>query len=72
MHREKLEAVADLFMQVHRTFWKMNDILGDRGEHGMRKFEQPQVRKQIADIIYEAKAADEKALGIIKELVDSL
>ncbi|HBN84693.1 MAG TPA: RNA polymerase subunit sigma-24 [Clostridiales bacterium] len=71
-HKEKLEKAADLFMQVHKTFWKMNDILGDRGENGMRKFAKPQVRKQIADIIYEAKTADEKAFGIIKELVNLL
>jgi len=72
MHREKLEKTADLFMQVHQAFWKMNEILGDRGENGMRKFAEPQVRKQIAEIIYEAKTADEKALGIIKELVQVL
>jgi hypothetical protein len=70
--KEKIEKVSALFMQVHHTFGKMNDILGDRGENGMRRFAQPQVRKQIADIIYEAKAADEKALGIIKELIKLL
>lgn len=59
-------------MQVHNTFWKMNKILGDRGENGMRNFAQPHVRKEIADIIYEAKTADEKALRIIKELVNNL
>jgi len=71
-HKVKLEETADLFMQVHNTFLKMDNILGDRSENGMRKFAQPQVRRQIAKIIYEAKSADEKALGIIKELVNIL
>jgi hypothetical protein len=73
-HREKLEETANLFMQVHQTFWKMNEILGgwQRGENEMRAFAKPQIRKQIAEIIYEAKAADEKALGNIKELVNLL
>lgn len=71
-HKEKIEKAVDLFMQVHKTFWKMSTILGDRNENGMRKFAQSAIRKQIADIIYEAKTADEKALDIIKELVNLL
>jgi len=73
-HQEKLDVAADLFMQVHKTFGKMNGILGgwQRSENEMRMLAKPSVRKQIADIIYEAKSADEKALGIIKELVNIL
>ena len=68
-HREKLERTADLFMQVYQASRRMNEVLGDRGENGMRKFAQSHVRKQIAEIIYRAKTADERALTIINELV---
>ncbi len=70
-HKKKLEEAADLFMQVHKTFWKMAEVFSGnrRGENEMRLFAKPQIRKQIAEIIYEAKNADEKALEIIKELV---
>jgi len=73
-HQKKLEEAAACFMQVHQTFGRMNEILGGvyRGENEMRMFAKPSVRKQISGIIYEAKSADEKALGIIKELVSIL
>ena len=70
-HQKILEEAADLFMKVHNTFGKMNNILGgQRGEKEMREFAKPEVRKKIAEIIYEAKIADESALGIIKELIN--
>lgn len=71
-HQNKLEEAADLFMRTHKTFGKMNNILGgwQRSENEMRMFAKLQVRKQITKIIYEAKNADEKALEIIKELIN--
>ena len=73
VHKEMLEEAANLFIQVCGIFGKMNNILGgwQRGENEMRMFAKPQVREQIAKIIYEAKNADAKALEIIKELVSS-
>ena len=73
-YQAQLEKTAMLFMKVWRTFGKMAEILGgwQRGENEMRMFAKPQVRKQIAEIIYEAKNADEKALGMIKDLVNVL
>ena len=71
-HQKNIEKAANLFTQVYNNVFKINDIIGDRGENGMRTFAKPEIRKQIAEIIYEAKEADEKALKIIKELVEVL
>ena len=71
-HQKNIEKAANLFMQVYKNIFRINDIIGDRGENGMRTFAKPEIRKQIAEIIYEAKEADEKALKIIKELVEIL
>ena len=72
--RAGLEQAADAFTQVHNAFSKMTALLGgwQRSENEMRMFAKPEVRKRMAGIICEAKRADEKALGIIKELVAAL
>ena len=73
-HQELLNEAAVLFEKVSATFWKMTKVLGgvERGETEMRMFAKPEVRKQLAEIVYEAKAADETALNIIKKLVEVL
>ena len=72
-HEKKLEKAADFFMQTYNTFGKMNNILGgQRGEKEMREFAKPEVRRQIAEIIYEAKSADERAMEIIKQIIGEL
>ena len=73
-HQEQLKEVAILFENVSGIFGKMTEVLGgwQRGESEMRMFAKSQVRKQLAEIIIDAKNADEKALGIIKELVKVL
>ena len=73
-HQEQLKEVAILFENVSGIFGKMTEVLGgwQRGESEMRMFGKSQVRKQLAEIIIDAKNADEKALGIIKELVKVL
>ena len=72
--QEQLKSVAAFFEKVSRTVGKMTEALGgwQRGENEMRMFAKQEVRKQIAEIIYEAKNADEKALEIIKELITVL
>lgn len=69
-HQELLKAAAAEFEKVSGVFWKMTKVFGgmDRGENEMRMFARPDVRKQLADIIYEAKTADENALQAIKQL----
>jgi len=73
-HQELLNEAAVQFEKVSATFWKMTKVLGgvERGETEMRMFAKPEVRRQLAQIIFEAKAADENALNIIKKLVEVL
>lgn len=73
-HQERLKKAASLFEKVSGTFGKMAEALGGwhRGENEMRTFAKLQVRKQLSEIILEAKDADQKALDIIKEIVNLL
>jgi hypothetical protein len=67
---KKLEEIAALFRQAAEIHAKMSALLGgwERGEKEMRNFAKPEVRKALADIIYETRDADKKALEIIAGL----
>jgi hypothetical protein len=70
-YQEQLKEAAALFEKVSGTASRMAKILGgwQRGENEMRTFAKSEVRKQLAEIIFIAKNADQKALAILRELV---
>lgn len=73
-YQQQLKETAALFEKVARAVGRMAEILGgwQRGENEMRMFAKTQVRSRLAEVIFEAKDADEKALAIMKELVAAL
>lgn len=53
---------------------KIYGVLGgwERGPEQIKKLEQPEVRRKISEYIDEMKAADEKALALMKELLGTI
>ena len=78
---EKLPQHGEICVEIERQFTKvtsiickMADILGgySRDEKQMRNFAKTEIRLQIANLIYECKIADNKALEALWELVTYL
>lgn len=78
---KKYESVADrcnlaakYFKQAAECSFKMNDARDGfmQNEQGTRKFAEPEVRKQIVKLIYQAKDYEEKACEIMKEIVKEI
>lgn len=67
------KCAGENFMKVSQNIWKMAELLGGyaREEKQIFNFAKPEVRKQIAVLIDECKAADNKALDAIKSIVES-
>lgn len=71
---EKCQQAANLFREEAQCAFKMNEPKGGfiQNEQTTRKFADPEVRKQIVDLIYEAKGYDAKACELFKEIVSEL
>jgi hypothetical protein len=72
-HTDLCRYAGENFMKVSNNIWKMADALGGyaREEKQVLNFAKPEVRKQIAVLIDECKAADSKAFEAIKSIVGS-
>ena len=70
----QLTEAAALFTQVFESAQQMNEVLGgwQRDENAMRRLADPEARKQLAVLILKAKAADERALELLKKLAELL
>ena len=68
------ECIAEQFGTAAMSAQKMFDVLGgyERGEKQMQIFATREARVKIGILIDQCKAADEKALGFLQELVKSL
>ena len=64
-----LEKIAEQFGVSATAAHKMFDTLGgwERGEAQMKAFMKSEIRKRLGELIDECKAADEKALALMKE-----
>lgn len=73
-HCETCKIIEKQFTEVVSNIGKMADLLGGyaRNEMQMRNLVKPEIRKQIAALIDECKAADMKALEALKVLANSL
>ncbi len=71
---EEMEQAEKLFLEVSKVLVKASKVMGSAGrdENEMLLLTKPEIRKQLVEIIYKAKEADEKALGILKKLVYKL
>ena len=69
-----LEKIAEQFGVNATAAHKMFDVLGgwERGEAQMKAFMRLETRKRLGELIDECKAADEKALTLMKELASTL
>lgn len=68
-HKQLCKSAEESFAKVVSCIWKMAEALDGygRNEKHMRNLAKPEVRKKIAELIDEARAADEKALDSLKE-----
>lgn len=73
-HKSLLKDAEAYFSKVTSNIWKMAEVLGGyaRDEKQMRNLAKPDVRRQIARLIDDCKAADAGALEILKELEKAL
>lgn len=71
---DKCKKVAGYFRKVAECGFKMNDAKGGfmQDEAAARKFAEPQSRKTTVSLILKAKEYEEKACGLIKEILSEL
>lgn len=69
-----IEKIAEQFGVSSTAAHKMFDTLGgwQRGEAQMKAFMKSEIRQRLGELIDECKAADEKALTLMKELTGTL
>ena len=69
-----LEKIAEQFGVSATAAHMMFDTLGgwERGEAQMKAFMKPEIRRRLVELIDDCKAADEKALALMKELANTL
>lgn len=72
--KQLFEQAAASFMKVYSLHTKLFEAVGgwERGETQMRNFAKPEVRKTTAALIRQAKEHDEKAFGVLQQLVEAL